>query len=83
MKTYVLTEDVDFNIVVGDVVGVRSLIAGYGEDDWKLIEADYYGESIPERDTTSYSADGKTWSHAGRAEITKITTKKIHFSLIG
>lgn len=83
MNTSVSVKDVDFSVSVGDIVGVRSLISGYGSKNWKLIEAEYYPDGIPDAESHSNSHDGKTWRHAGKAEITKVTDSRIQFSLLG
>lgn len=83
MSTSVSVNDVDFSVNVGDVVGVRILISGYGSKQWKLIEADWYGDEIPGSESHSNSYDNKVWRHAGKAEITKITATRVEFEVIG
>lgn len=79
MSKSVSATDVDFDISVGDVVGCRRLISGYGNRDWLLIEAEWYGDGISDYEPRSYSCDNRCWRHCGRARITRITKKSIFF----
>lgn len=83
MGISIAAESLDFTARVGDVVGCRALISGYGGKKWKLIEADWYGLSIPPAESHSNGYDNKIWRHAGAARITKITDLRVFFQLVG
>ena len=79
ITTSVSINSVDFSIAVGDTVGVRVLVSGYGSEKRRLIEADWFGGVVPPAESHTNGHDGKIWRHDGAVRIYRITMSRIFF----